>query len=396
MTNAEDYESIANRSYRVDPLRQNPPIRAGATFYTDQDKSKQKWRVVNVSANVSNGFQGMAVVRVINGVEDYSHVYISYAGTNFSDPHDVASDTGVLAGTRISQAEDALAFAAKVKELTHKKHPQATFETVGHSLGGFLALYVAAENRWSSTAFNAPDAWRMLSKETQEWLRKQNAAGTNPLTNYVNRLDTVGNALGNRTGAAVFVDDDPGGSVPSHHNIGKDGTGKPQAFTFDADGGIIGAGVTQVDYGVVLYNVGLTGPAQAFWQAHQGSPYPKVLIAMESATALANTIRGLAEPLKRIKTANTGVVDTMQATLNDAKSAQLLQGPFVHEQDIEACVRSHGLQVHENIDHEEIASTNALVDHHLALVEALHDGIRRAVVSALIHDGQAAEGFRGN
>jgi pimeloyl-ACP methyl ester carboxylesterase len=367
----------------------------GQTFFTDKNRAKQKWKIVNVSANAETGFQGMAVVPLVNGVEDWSRVSIAFAGTNFSDPHDVSADTGVVAGTRIAQADDAFAFAAKVKELTLKDHPEATFETVGHSLGGYLALLVAAENRWSSRAFNAPDPWRVLSKEAQEWLLACNAAGTNPLTNWVNRFDPVGNSLGNRSGAAVYVDDVPNRSVPEYHNLGKDADGNAQGFRFDADGGIVGAGVTPVDRGVLLYNLGLTGAAQLAWQSQKNSPYPKVLVALEGAMALATSIRALAEPLNDIKKTNKDLVPSMQKALDDACSAQMFQGPWVRHQDVENCVRTHGLEVHENIDEDDLAAVNTLVDRHLALVEALHDGIRSTVVSTLIQDGRAAEGFRG-
>lgn len=395
MTTAEDYESIASEVYRVDPLAEKHPSRPGESFYTGKDQAKQQWKIVNVSSNAKTGFQGMAVVPLVNGVEDWSRVTIAFAGTNFDDPHDVAADAGVVAGTRIAQADEALAFAAKVKEVTLEEHPDATFETAGHSLGGYLALLVAAENRWSSTAFNAPDPWRLLSKKTQKWLTECNAAGTNPLTNWVNRFDPVGNSLGNRTGAAAFVDDDPNRSVPEYHNLGKDPDGNPQGFRFDADGGMVGAGADRVDRGVLLYNLGLTGAAQVAWQSQTNSPYPKVLVALESASALATTIRGLAEPLNAIKTANSGVVAGMQKALDDARSAQMMQGPWVREQDIENCVRTHGLEVHDNIDEDDIAAVNRLIDQQLGLVEALHDGIRATVVNTLIHDGRAAKDFRG-
>jgi hypothetical protein len=307
----------------------------------------------------------------------------------------MAADTGVVAGTRIAQADDALEFAAKVKELTLKDHPEATFETVGHSLGGYLALLVAAESRWPSEAFNAPDPWRYLSKEAKEWLLACIAAGTNPLANWVNRFDPVGNSLGNRSGAAVYVDDVPNRSMPEYHNIGKDADGNPQGFRFDADGGIVGAGVKPVDPGVLLYNLGLTGPAQLAWQSKKNSPYPKVLVALEGAMALATSIRALAEPLNEIKKANKEVVPGMQKALDDACSAQMLQGPWVRQQDVESCVRTHSLEVHANIDEDDLAAVNTLIDRQLALVEALHDGIRSSVVNTLIHDGQAAEGFHG-
>ncbi|WP_349627213.1 DUF6792 domain-containing protein [Leifsonia sp. C5G2] len=395
MTTAEDYASIADWVYQADPLGPKPTTFAGDEFFTDSDRSKQRWKVVNVSSNVETGFQGMAVVPVVNGVEDWSRVSIAYAGTNFSDPHDVSADAGVMIGTRIAQIDDAIEFAAKVKELTLKKHPEATFETVGHSLGGYLALLVAAENRWSSAAFNAPDAWRLMSKEARKWLAECNAAGTNPLKNWVNRFDPVGNGLGNRSGAAIYVDDEPNRSVPEYHSLGEDADGNPLSFRFDAGGGIVGAGVDPVDRGVLLYNLGLTGAAQAAWQSQKNSPYPKVLVAQESATALAASIRDLSKPLNDIKKVNAGVVDSMQEALDDARAAQMLHGPWVRQQDVENCVRVHSLEVHENIDADDLAAVNKQIDRHLELVEALHDGIRSTVVNALIHDGRAAAGFRG-
>lgn len=395
MTTAEDYESIADWVYQADPLAQKPITFAGDKFFTDRDRSKQEWKVVNASSNPETGFQGIAVVPLVNGVEDWSRVSIAFAGTNFSDPHDVNADLGVVAGTRIAQADDAFEFAAKVKELTLEKHPEATFGTVGHSLGGYLALLVAAENRWPSKAFNAPDPWRLLSKDAREWLLACNAAGTNPLTNWVNRFDPVGNSLGNRTGAAVYVGALPNQSVPGYHNLGKDADGNPMGFQFDAEGGIVGAGVKPVDRGVLLYNLGLTGPAQLVWQSQKNSPYPKVLVALDGAMALATSIRALAEPLNEIKKANKDVVPSMQKALDDACSAQMFQGPWVRHEDVQSCVRTHSLEVHENIDEDDLAAVNKLVDRHLALVEALHDGIRSTVVNTLIHDGRAAEGFHG-
>lgn len=224
MTRAEDYESMANAVYFVDPLRQKPPRAVNETFYSDNDSRKQQWVVVNVSADASDGFQAMAVAPVMNGVRDDSRIFIAYAGTNPEDPHDLANDLGVGLSAKPAQANDAMAFAATVKKL----HPTSKFETVGHSLGGYLAQYVAAENRWPATSFNGPDAWRIMSPAARAWLDKHNAAGTNPVKNYVNRFDTVGNSKGNRSGAGIFVDDVPHRPLLDYHNLGKNKKGKPQ------------------------------------------------------------------------------------------------------------------------------------------------------------------------
>ncbi|MGO4592631.1 hypothetical protein AB4Z18_02315 [Leifsonia sp. 2TAF2] len=389
MTTAEDYESVANEVYRVDPLKQNPPLEVWDKFYTDHDRTKQQWEVVEVSPNAGNGFQAFAVAPVRNNVVDLSHIEIAYAGTNFTDGHDVAADVGVFLATQSAQLEAAMKFAEKVE----RKHPGSTFSTVGHSLGGFLAMCVAAEKRWSSTAFNAPDAYRVMTPKTKEWVDEQNAADTNPLTDYVNQYDTVGNSFVNRSGAAVFVADDPNRTLLDYHNIGKDDKGKPNAFRFGADGEMVGAGVKQVDYGVILYNLDQTSVAEIMWNSQKGSPYPKVLVAMEPARTLAKTIASLAEKLREIKAKNTGLTGKMQSALEEAKREYPANHPYVSHVDVETCVAMHALEVHQNIDHDAVASVNTLVDKHITLVNALHDGIQNAIVNTLAHDVQAAAAF---
>jgi hypothetical protein len=389
MTSAEDHESIANEVYRVDPLKQKPPLHKGDAFYTDNDPAKQQWQVVKVSAHAKDGFQAMAVVPVVDGAADFSHVEIAYAGTNFGDPHDVAADLGVVLRSHSAQCEDALAFAEEVE----KQFPGATLSTDGHSLGGFLALYVAAEHRWSATTFNAPDAYRVMSPETKKWVDAQNAAGTNPLTNYVNQFDSVGNFLVNRSGAAVFVDDEPGRPLLDYHNIGKDDQGNPNAFRFDPAGGVVGAGVKQVDYGVILYNLGQTSAANGVWKGQKDSPYLKVLVAMEPAFALAEKIQSLAEPLREIKKANSALTSEMQEVLDEAKREYPFTYQFVTHADVETCVALHELEVRQNIDEDAVAAVNTLVDQQLKTVKALHEGIHNAIINTLAHDVYSAAAF---
>lgn len=393
MTTTEDYSSIADAVYNVDPLKLDPPFCAGKRFNTANDPEKQLWEIIEVPDNPSNGFQAMAAVPVVNGVKDYSRVSIAYAGTNFDDVHDVFTDVGVVLATKPAQAEAAMAFADKVKKKVTKHHPGATFETVGHSLGGYLAQYVAAEHRWAGTSFNGPDAWRIMSPETRAWLDKQNAAGTNPIKNWVNRFDVVGNAKGNRSGTAIFVDDVLNRPLPDYHNLVDYPTGKHAAFRFDASGNIVGAGAQQVDFGVILYNLGLTGPAEAIWSMDKSSPYPKVLVAMQPAIDLANRIGGLTEKLQAIKSANKGIESMMATALDEAKREYPASHPFVSHADVENCVVLHALEAHDNIDRNAVESVNRLVDHQLTMVRALHDGIHNVVVNAMTQDAQSAKTF---
>lgn len=395
MTTAEDYESIAYRVYNVDPSWQGPPTKVGDTFYTDRDKSKQQWRVIDVAANAKNGFQGMAVVRVVGGVPDYSEICIAYAGTNFNDSRDVLTDANLVMRGKAgpgSQASDALKFAEKVQREAAKDHPGAKLTTTGHSLGGFLALLVAAFAHLSSTTFNAPDPWAVLPPEVQDWLTEQNAAGTNPLKNYVNKFDTVGNSLGDKTGAADYVEDVPGRPLEEYHNIGKDKNGKPHSFRYDATGGIIGAGADWVDFGVILCNVDQRWAAEQVWSGTD-SPYPKVLVAMEPAFALAEKIQSLAEPLREIRKANSALTSEMQEVLDEAKREYPFTYQFVTHADVETCVALHELEVRQNIDEDAVAAVNTLVDKQLKTVKALHEGIHNAIINTLAHDVYSAAAF---
>lgn len=388
MNTDEDFSMLAKIVYRVDPLNPDPAPRVGDVFFTADDENKQQWQVIEIPDTVNAGFQGMAVAPIINGVTDESQIYIAFAGTNFDDQHDVGADIGIVIATRSVQAEQALEFA----KLVEARHPGAAFVTVGHSLGGYQALYVAAEKRWPSTTFNAPDPWRIMSPATRAWLTEQNAAGLNPLTNYVNMFDVVGNAKGNQSGAAVFVEDVPHRPLPDYHNL-FDGTGKHSGYTFDSAGNIAGTGAAEVDFGVILFNAGQTSAARAIWALDTSSPYPKVLVAMEPALALADDIEGISEQLKAIRTANKKLESTMQSELDNAMREYTLFHPQVSPADVENCVGAHALRVHQNLDHEAVESVNRLIARQLTTVEALHKGIRTTVVNAMTQDVRSASEF---
>lgn len=335
----------------------------------------------------------MAVVSVVDGKKDFSRIYVAYAGTNFDDLNDVGEDLRVvgLGNTREgTQAYDAMKFAADLEKFVKDKHPGASIETVGHSLGGFVAQYVAAEKRLSATTFNAPDAWDVLSPQTKDWLTRKNAAGANPLRNIVNEFDTVGNLKGNGTGAADYVKDVPGRDLLAYHNLGKG-----NSFAFDATGEVVGAGASKLDFGVVLYNLGQPLAAKAYWAAEGNSRYGAVLVAMEPAISLANTIGGLAAVLKQIKGTSGGVVQEMEEELARAQSLYMSLHPSVTMMDIEQCVDMYRLRVNENIDQDAIDAVDKLIAGHITKVNALRDGIHSAVTNALIQDGQAAAGFNG-
>lgn len=409
MTSAEDYSQLAEAAYEADPLWKSPPLKNGASIPPGADP---KFRVVSdpVSDPVT-GFQAVAVAPMVNGQPDYSQVHFTYAGTNPAHSADIRTDVQEILGGRAAsatQAEQALAYTKRVIRDLLKTHPEAGFDTVGHSLGGYLAMYVAGELHLSATAFNGPDAWAALSPQAREWLLAQIAAGRKPFTNYVNEWDLVGNFRGNESGAAVYVTGERGHGFPADHNI-------PTAFDFNDDGSMKGAGAKRRSIGEITDNLLsglpegvhpyvsplLAGVATLLQNpavgAVAGMALSGVMVTMDTlATAsMAANILQLEAPLQAIKTANSALVPQMEKGLAEAQNAMMMI-PSITLADISNCVVLHRLNVRENIDAEAVAAVNTRVDEHITLVHQLVAGIGLAAQNALAQDAQWAHIYSGS
>lgn len=401
MTTAEEYKDIADQAYGVDPLWQNPPLVKGDRFTAGSGGHQQLYKVIDVENNPMNGFQAMAVVPVVGGKPDMSRVTVSFAGTNPDHRADVLSDVeSVVAGGQGpgSQVMDAKQFAARVRG----DNPGASFNTAGHSLGGFLALLIAAENGWSGTTFNGPDPWESLSPEAKEWLRKELAAGRNPLRNYVNEYDLPGNLYPNKTGSAHYVTDRAGRPIFDYHNIGK-GAG----FTFNPDGTIRGAGAKGRSLEEIIENAvhlpglaqrlgpGLTGLVATLrnpeFMKGTGNSIAGLIVTVNtvSALGLAASIAGTQVALAEIKQGNLRLIPRMEEGLLAAQNAAAML-PYVTTLDIENCVELNRLRVHQNIDEDAVAHVDRLVDHHITRVNEISDGITKAVLHTVAQDAQWA------
>jgi hypothetical protein len=394
VTTAEDYSKIASAAYGVDALSRNPPWKKGKGIPPENPQ------FVVVSEPLSDpvtGFQGMAVAPLENGVPDYSQVYVSFAGTNPGDHADIGADAMSVvgrvtaAGTQAAQAVD---YAKVVSAELLKDHPEATFSTVGHSLGGFLAMYVGGELHWSSTTFNGPDPWDLMSPQAKKWLKEQVAAGKKPFLNYVNEWDLIGNLLGNETGAAEYVQGKPGKDILTNHNI-------DTGFSFGPDGAAIGAGADRHSLIEIMENqlgwlpprdrsaaaAVLAGAVKMLQNPSVGAAVGKtvsaVMVAVDTiaATSLASSIFSTSDLLRNVKSLNSGLIPQMEVGLRDAQSAASAI-PYITQADIENCVATHRLRVHQNIDEHAVAAVDRLVDDHLATVHKLSSGIGNAVANA--------------
>ncbi|MGO4533878.1 hypothetical protein [Leifsonia sp. 2MCAF36] len=405
MTTAEEYLKIANEAYAVDPLWHGlPPLRMGSKFTAGSGEHQQLYQVIDSENDPVSGFQAMAVVPVVNGKPDMSHITVSYAGTNPDHRADLLSDVESVVGGQQgsgSQVFDAKMFAARVRD----QYPGATFTTAGHSLGAFLALLIAAENGWSATTFNGPDPWESLSPQAKEWLRNELAAGRNPLHNYVNERDLIGNLYPNKTGSADYVTDRAGRSIFGYHNIGKGG-----GFEVNPDGTIKGAGAKGRSLEEIIENaVHLPGLAQALgpgltglvatlrnpeFTKRAGNSIAGLIVTVNtvSALGLAASIAGTQVALAEIKQANARLVPRMEEGLLAAMNAAALL-PYITTLDIENCVHQNRLHVHQRIDENAVAEVDRLVDKHISRVNEISDGISNAVLHTFAQDAQWALAF---
>ncbi len=402
----EDYASIAATSYWVDPLERHPTLVTGDDFTTANDR--QQFQLYDTTTDAATGFQGMAVVPVVDGHPDYSEVYIAFAGTNADDRADVVADLVSVVGRRTgegTQVREAEKFAERVQErLAADGHPGARIETVGHSLGGYLALYVAAENHWPSTTFNGPDPWDVLSPQAKEWVEAERKNGRAPLTNYVNQFDLVGNFLGHGSGAGVFIEDALWKGVMEHHDLGA-------AFTFDPiTGAMLGLGgrtrtveeiaeladITVPGHGHALRVLdGIVSTVNGVGAVTAGATLSGLVVAVDTVAALglASSVGSVASELQTIKDVNNGLVPAMTTALTNAKSAAIHLYPMVTEADIEECVRAHALEVEKNIDEEAVAAVNDLLDDHIDTVRKISRGVMNAVTNAFEQDTAWARAY---
>lgn len=407
MITPKDYADIANNAYEVDPLRREPPLKEGGKV----PPGNPKFIVISEPASdPASGFQGMAVAPLVNGVADFSHVYVAFAGTNPGHRADINSDIQLIVGeqTTAAQAVQAQAYAEKVRAEVLAKHPGATFTTVGHSLGGNLAMYIAGRLHWTAVSFNGPDPWDAMSRKDQEWLKKQIALGKNPFVNYVNEWDAIGNFHGNGTAAAHYVSGASEGDLFSHHNI-------DSGFRFDtATGAILGDGVSSrttleiarnmvegappfLREPIALALAGLIGGLSAPGVGNSvGRAVSATLVTVDTlaASTLASKIFGTTDVLSRIRSVNDSLIPEMQVGLDHAKQA-MSAIPFITATDIENCVVVQRLRVEDNIDEHELQVVNRRIEEHQETIRKLSSGIGGALTNAARQDAQWVSAFAG-
>jgi hypothetical protein len=186
------------------------------------------FEVVAIADNQDNGFQAMALKAA-------NRIVIAFAGTNPTDAIDWTADLESIVRegkplptlirtikTTETQPESAMAFFERVKA----DYPDATVVLTGHSLGGFLGLYVGAETQTEARVFNGPDPYAVLSDDAKTW-----TAQTHLLQNYRNTRDGMGNFGGNGTGAARDYQSKLYPNPFNYHGL--------QIWQFDTEGRII-------------------------------------------------------------------------------------------------------------------------------------------------------------
>jgi len=266
----EQYQWLSDRVYWLDPkhLKHNTSFREGSIKFI----CGKKFKILKLKENSkTDGMQAMAVAPLDEkGNVDTSRVVISYAGTNTSDIKDIETDLRTIAGlfdksdspavslvTRQARFSGQLTSATEFAKEVKNEYKDAEISTTGHSLGEYLALYVAAENQWKNVGFNGPDPYELLSPEAKKWIKE------NPgmLTNYRNRGDLIGNLMGDGTGAEIKVSMEMGLINPlDYHDL--------DDWRFDEQGNLI---IPENDYNIKASTQQEKHKAMSDFSSHLGT-----------------------------------------------------------------------------------------------------------------------------
>ena len=218
MLTEEQNRLISNQVYLSDSSREDrdEELTENATRHFDyKNEYLGRFKILKIEDNQENGMQAMAVAPIgADGQPDYSQITITYAGTNFWDSKDLATDFQMLVmgntkkldleigesmyQTVESQAASALRFAEEVR----KQFRNSQIATTGHSLGEALAIYVALKNGWDNMGSHGPDIHNMITPEELAYMR----AHPEQFKNYRGNYDYIGGITGNATVTGIHLD----------------------------------------------------------------------------------------------------------------------------------------------------------------------------------------------
>ena len=245
MTTPKEYSVIDSTVYDIDRVKEgSDALRTGNKFYVDpDDKSSQQYKILNtVDTNdkynsqgyEKNGFQGMAVAPVgVDGIPDYNHIIIAFAGTNATDWHlnDLSADLSNVVlgfekdGTLDSQFTSALQFYDEMAKIYGANNIEAV---TGHSLGGSLAQKVAAANHIPAVTFSTAGVGKQLTEEEKVWI---NGEGKKFVLNFMHKGDQISSwTNASDYGTAIYAGDFGDGSLLSGHFL--------DSYKFDKNGAV--------------------------------------------------------------------------------------------------------------------------------------------------------------
>ena len=218
MLTEEQNRYVSDQVYLLDSSRADKDkrlIENKILSFEDKKPYLGSFQVLKVEDNQENGMQAMAVAPIgADGQPDYSQIIITYAGTNFDDNRDRATDIQMIGygntdrmayvdsnnrGKVVeSQAVSALRFAEEIR----KQFRNSQITTTGHSLGESLAMFVALKNGWDNMGSHGPDIHNMITPEELAYMR----AHPEQFKNYRGNYDYIGGITGNATVTGIHLD----------------------------------------------------------------------------------------------------------------------------------------------------------------------------------------------
>ncbi|MBP2097681.1 hypothetical protein [Enterococcus rivorum] len=186
MISEKDLIELNKEAYAVDPDFKDKNGKSLKQIQKDDilkiDETGGQYQVL-ATENGDYGFQGMAVVPVVNGKPDYSQVTVVSAGTYPSDKNDLFAAAKGMSPNGSPQGDIAVAY---VGELISNNPNWKITQLTGYSQSGYM-LKAGAHFGIPTTVFSGWFQYRSLSKEEEDFMK----ANPHLFLNYRQKNDPV-------------------------------------------------------------------------------------------------------------------------------------------------------------------------------------------------------------
>ncbi|MGX6991704.1 hypothetical protein ACWN8M_08750, partial [Pseudolactococcus reticulitermitis] len=209
---------IGNQKFQVISTSNNDK---SGTIILHEPQPNGGYKDVPYTVKPNDGFSGMAVAPINNGVVDYGNVTVIAAATNPTSPNDLGGAAAAVPGLSL-QYDTAEQYLLKLM----KEHPDWQINQLsGYSQSAYM-LKIGAKYHIPTTVFHGWFNYNTLSKEERDYMNAH-------MAQYINYR-----AHEEEVGGKLVVSHDAKNTAGSVYYIGNANSHLLTSFKFDKDGNI--------------------------------------------------------------------------------------------------------------------------------------------------------------